>query len=45
MGIQDDIGRGVIRISLSYSQGNKEYSQIENALKSSYAKLKKIRSY
>ena len=45
MGIQDDVGRGVIRISLSYSNGEKDYQQIESALKSSYAKLKKIKSY
>lgn len=45
MGINDDVGRGVIRISLSYSHGYKDYSQVEAALKSSYAKLKKIKSY
>lgn len=45
MGISDDVGRGVIRISLSYSHGYKDYLQVENALKSSYSKLKKIKSY
>lgn len=45
MGVNDDVGRGVIRISLSYSQGYQDYQQIEKALKSSYAKLRKIKSY
>jgi cysteine desulfurase len=45
MGINDDVGRGVIRISLSYNHGPREYSIIENALKSSYSKLSKIKSY
>jgi cysteine desulfurase len=45
MGIADDIGRGVIRISLSYHHTDKDYQQIEAALKSSYLKLKKIRSF
>lgn len=45
MGIADDVGRGVIRISLSYSHGYKDYSLLESALKSSYSKLKKIKSY
>lgn len=45
MGIADDIGRGVIRISLSYHHTEKDYQQIESALKSSYLKLKKIRSF
>jgi cysteine desulfurase len=45
MGVQDDIGRGVIRISLSYSQGEKEYSTIAKVLKAAYTKLGKIKSY
>jgi cysteine desulfurase len=45
MGIQDHIGRGVIRISLSYSQGMNEYSNIAEALKGAYTKLGKIQSY
>lgn len=45
MGVTDDIGRGVIRISLSYSHGYKDYLELENALKTSYSKLKKIKSY
>jgi len=45
MGISDDVGRGVIRISLSYSHGHKEYLRLGHALKASYNKLKKIKSY
>lgn len=45
MGINDQIGRGVIRISLSYSHGEKEYSTIAQALKGAYNKLSKIQSY
>jgi cysteine desulfurase len=45
MGVHDDVGRGVIRISLSYSQSEKEYLQLELALKAAYSKLKKIKSF
>jgi cysteine desulfurase len=45
MNVNDDIGRGVIRISLSYTNGSEDYSVIANALKSSYSKLSKIKSY
>jgi cysteine sulfinate desulfinase/cysteine desulfurase-like protein len=45
MGIEDHIGRGVIRISLSYSQGSREYSSIAEALTGAYTKLGKIKSY
>lgn len=45
MGIDDKIGRGVIRISLSYGQGEKEYSTIAAALKGAYNKLNKIQSF
>lgn len=45
MGINDTVGRGVIRISLSYSHGEKEYSAIARALKGAYTKLSKIQSY
>lgn len=45
MGIEDDIGRGVIRISLSYNHTSQDYQKIENALKASYLKLKKIKSF
>lgn len=45
MEINDQIGRGVIRISLSYSQGQNEYSGMAQALKAAYTKLSKIQSY
>ena len=45
MGVQDQIGRGVIRISLSYSHGEKEYAALALALNSAYTKLSKIQSY
>jgi cysteine desulfurase len=45
MGIHDELGRGVIRISLSYNQGEAEYQEITKALKASYEKLKKIKSF
>ncbi len=45
MGIEDHIGRGVIRISLSYSQGVNEYSNIAVALKGAYTKLGRIQSF
>jgi len=45
MKIHDDVGRGVIRLSLSYHQGEHEYSTIFAALKTSYNKLRKIHSY
>lgn len=45
MGVNDQVGRGVIRISLSYSHGEKEYSAMAQALKAAYTKLSKIQSY
>jgi cysteine desulfurase len=45
MGITDDVGRGVIRISLSYSHGQKDYDLCTTALKNAYNKLIKIHSY
>lgn len=45
MGISDELGRGVIRISLSYSHGEKEYAALAQALKAAYTKLSKIQSY
>ncbi|MES2528089.1 MAG: cysteine desulfurase family protein [Bdellovibrionota bacterium] len=45
MGVTDDIGRGVIRISLSYSHGQKDYDLCSAALKNAYNKLSKIHSY
>lgn len=45
MGIDDQLGRGVIRISLSYSHGEEDYSRLALALKQAYTKLGKIQSY
>ncbi len=45
MGVNDELGRSVIRISLSYSHGEKEYAEIARVLKSTYNKLGKIHSY
>lgn len=45
MGVSDDLGRGVIRISLSYQYGEKEYAAIAKSLKAAYTKLSKIHSY
>lgn len=45
MGITDDVGRGVIRISLSYNHSEKDYQELEAALKASYLKLRKIKSF
>jgi cysteine desulfurase len=45
MGINDRLGRGVIRISLSYSQGENEYAVLRNALSGAYTKLGKIQSF
>jgi len=45
MGIQDDVGRGVIRISLSWNQGKKEYEAMASAISSAINKLNKIHSY
>jgi len=45
LGVNDSIGRSVIRISLSYHQGEEEYAQIARSLENAYNKLKKIHSY
>lgn len=45
MGINDKLGRGVIRISLSYTSGQKEYAAIALTLKAAYNKLNKIQSF
>ncbi len=45
MGVDDHIGRSVIRISLSYSHGQQEYSALAQGLKAAYTKLNKIQSY
>jgi cysteine desulfurase len=45
MGVDDQIGRSVIRISLSYSHGEKDYALLASALVSAYNKLGKIHSF
>lgn len=45
MGVPDDLGRSVVRISLSYSHGEKDYALLVQGLKSAYNKLTKIHSY
>jgi cysteine desulfurase len=45
MGINDQLGRGVIRVSLSYNQGEKEYAALAENLKTAYNKLIKIKSF
>ena len=43
MGIHDDIGRGVVRISLCLDATIEDYAKIETALKAAYKKLSKIK--
>lgn len=45
MGIQDDIGRGVVRISLCVASGCQKYQEVEAALTKAYNKLKKIKNF
>ena len=45
MKIEDDIGRGVIRLSLSYHQNQNDYEMILKALSQAFDKLKKIKAY
>lgn len=45
MGINDQLGRGVIRVSFNNAYGETEYSLVARALKSAYNKLGKIKSY
>jgi cysteine desulfurase len=45
MNIDDQLGRSVIRISLSYSHGYKDYSILAQNLTQAYNKLKKIHSF
>ena len=44
-GIKDDIGRGVVRISLCTNANAELYSKIEVALTQAYNKLKKLHSF
>jgi cysteine desulfurase len=45
MGVDEQLGRSVVRISLSHLHGVKEYSALALALKHAYNKLTKIQSY
>jgi cysteine desulfurase len=45
MGIKDDIGRGVVRISLCTNATEELYDKIEVALTNAYNKLKKLQSF
>lgn len=45
MGVEEHLGRSVVRISLSYSHGEHEYSALARALKHAYNKLTKIHSF
>ena len=45
MGIGDDIGRGVVRISLCMGATQEVYDQIEEALTNAYNKLSKLKSF
>ncbi|MFL5784691.1 MAG: cysteine desulfurase family protein [Bacteriovoracaceae bacterium] len=45
MGVTDEVGRSVIRISLSTSHGQKNFELLLPALKNAYNKLSRITSY
>lgn len=45
MGVQDDIGRGVVRISLGLSSPLEYYDQLTEALTKAYTKLAKVKSF
>ncbi len=45
MGLDDSVGRSVIRISLDEKASEKDYADIEDAIIKSYKVLKKIKSY
>lgn len=45
MGIDDVVGRGVVRISLCCSSSKADYEKIETVLKDIYSKLSKIASF
>lgn len=45
MGVQDDVGRGVVRISLCMNANQELYDKIEVALSNAYNKLKNLKSY
>lgn len=45
MGVTDDIGRGVVRISLCFNSPLEYYDQLTDALTKAYAKLTKMKSF
>lgn len=45
MGVSDDVGRGVVRISLGLGADLATYDQLTDALIKAYDKLKKVKSY
>ena len=45
MGIKDDVGRGVVRISLCMNSPLEYYDQLTEALSKAYAKLTKVKSF
>ena len=45
MGISDDVGRGVVRISLCLNSPLEYYDQLAKALSNAYIKLSKVKSY
>lgn len=45
MGIKDDVGRGVIRISLCLHSPLEDYDKIADALAKAYTKLTKVKSF
>lgn len=45
MGTNDDVGRGVVRISLCLNSPLDDYDQLATALMKAYAKLEKVKSF
>ena len=45
MGVGDDVGRGVVRISLCMNSPHENYDLLTNALTKAYAKLTKVASF
>ena len=45
MGLNDDVGRGVVRISFCTNANAEVYSTIEEKLENAYNKLKKLNSF
>lgn len=45
MGVNDDVGRGVVRISLCFNSPLEYYDQLAEALNKAYSKLIKVKSF